>query len=252
MNAAEARTLLRLLRGQPRRGSHAQRLQAFYGPQAPHYDAFRERLLQGRQDLIERLRLGPGSLVVELGGGTGQNLLFFGARLEQLERIELVDLCPALLDEARKRFASEHRVRLVEADACSYRPERPVDCVYLSYSLTMIPDWRGAIDNALSILRPGGTLGVVDFYVSERRPDAGLVRHGALSRFFWPRWFAHDGVHLNPAHLPCLRARLPDHELLERRAPLPYLPGISVPYYVFVGRTSSGRDDTRPSPGGRW
>jgi len=91
---ADLRTLLRLLRGHPRRGS-----------QAHHYDAFCERLLPGRRALIERLAVPAGARVVELGGGTGRNLAFFGPRLAELERFDLVDLCPALLEQARKRTA---------------------------------------------------------------------------------------------------------------------------------------------------
>ncbi|MGE5152993.1 MAG: hypothetical protein ACM3ST_03155, partial [Bdellovibrio bacteriovorus] len=79
-------------------------------------------------------------------------------------------------------------------------------------------------------------LGVVDFYVSERATPPGLVRHVLITRWFWPRWFAHDGVHPSPAHLPALRRLLPDQELYEHRAPIPYLPGVRVPYYCFVGR----------------
>ena len=96
MPASDARILLHLLRGQPRRGGHAERLQAFYAPQANAYDDFRERLLQGRQALIEMLAPAPGERVVELGAGTGRNLLFFGDRLAGLEQATLVDLCPAL------------------------------------------------------------------------------------------------------------------------------------------------------------
>ncbi|NEX21149.1 SAM-dependent methyltransferase, partial [Thiorhodococcus mannitoliphagus] len=51
MIATDARILMRLLLGQPRRGSHAERLQAFYAPQAADYDRFRERLLHGREAL---------------------------------------------------------------------------------------------------------------------------------------------------------------------------------------------------------
>lgn len=234
--AGDARVLFALLRGQPRSGSHAERLEAFYGPQAGQYDAFRERLLHGRQDLIDRLQVPDGARVVELGAGTGRNLLFFGERLPRLGAVELVDLCPSLLREASRRTADMANVRVVEADACSYRPAQPVDAVYCAYSLTMIPDWRAAIDNALAMLAPGGLFGVCDFYVSAARPPAGLVRHGAFTRNFWPRWFAHDGVRPSPAHLLLLRERLPDHELLERTAPVPYLPGLRMPYYVFVGR----------------
>lgn len=236
MAIGDARVLMHLARGQPRRGTQAERLQAFYGPQTAHYDAFRERLLHGRDQLIQRLDPRPGALVVELGAGTGRNLGFLGERLATLGRVDLVDLCPALLEQARLRTGGMANVRVVEADAVTYRPEKPVDCVYLSYSLTMIPDWEGALRNAIAMLRPGGALGVVDFYVSDADPDPGLARHGALTRGFWPRWFAHDGVHPDPAHLRLLRTLLPAHRLEESLASVPYLPGLRVPYYCFVGQ----------------
>ena len=234
--AVDLRILLSLLRGLPRGGSHAENLEAFYGPQADHYDAFRERLLAGRRDLIRMLAPPGGARVVELGGGTGQNLGYFGDGLARLARVEIVDLCPALLARARARAGCWPNVRVVEADATTWRPSEPADVVYLSYALTMIPDWQAVIDNAIAMLRPGGLLGVVDFYISAADPAPGMVRHDAFTRFFWPRWFAHDGVRLSPEHLPRLRTLLPDHVAHERRAPVPYLPGLRVPYYLFVGR----------------
>ncbi|TLY50950.1 MAG: class I SAM-dependent methyltransferase, partial [Gammaproteobacteria bacterium] len=150
-------------------------LQRFYGAQAGEYDRFRERLLQGRAELIMRLRLTlpRDAHVVELGGGTGRNLEFFNSALDDIAAFDLVDLCPALLSRARARVARHAQVRVIEGDATMFRPARPVDCVYFSYSLTMIPDWRVAIDNALAMLKPGGTLGVVDFYHSAAQPDPG-------------------------------------------------------------------------------
>ena len=236
MTWADVRVLASLVRGQPRGGTHAERLQAFYAPQAAHYDAFRERLLHGRAELMAWMDPPPGARAVELGGGTGRNLDLLGDRLNGLASLELVDLCPALLAQARLRARRLANVRVIEADATTYRPAQPADLVYFSYALTMIPEWRPALLNALAMLRPGGILGVVDFYVSERDPTPGLAHHGALTRAFWPRWFGHDGVHPNPEHLPTLRRLLPDHRLLESQGPVPYLPGVRVPYYAFVGR----------------
>lgn len=224
--AADARIVWQMLRGAPRSGSHAQRLQQFYRPQAEGYDAFRERLLHGRRELIERLPVAGGARVIELGGGTGRNLEFFGARLATFAAVEVVDLCPALLAVARRRLHDRRNVLLVEADATGYRPATVPDCVYFSYALTMIPDWRHAIDNAIGVLAPGGTLAVVDFNL----PD------GALADRLWRTWFGHDGVWLSAEHLLYLRGRLDVIFCEQRRGAVPYLPGLRVPYYLFVGR----------------
>jgi S-adenosylmethionine-diacylgycerolhomoserine-N-methlytransferase len=224
---SEASTLWRLARGMPRHGEHAARLQAFYAPQAPGYDPLRERMLHGRRELAELLDPRPGARVVELGAGTGRNLEFFGDRLATLSRVYLVDLCPALLARARERWRDRANVTVVEADACRWRAEGPVDVAFLSYSLTMIPDWRAAIDNAVTLLAPGGRLGVVDFTLP---PPAH-----ALARTFWRAWFAHAGVHLDDRHLAHLRERLPNHRVREAQGPLPYLPVLKAPYYLFVG-----------------
>lgn len=239
--AADARVLWRLLRGQPRGGSHAERLAGFYAPQAARYDAFRARLLQGRGELIEALAIPAGARVVELGCGTGANLAWLYP--EFLASLHLVDLCPPLLEQARRRARGLANVEVVEADASVWRPPLPVDRVFLSYSLTMMPDWRAALANAWTMLAPGGRLGVVDFHL----PANG----GRLGNAFWRRWFAHDGVHLSAVHLSALRSLFMEAEIRERRAAVPYLPGLRVPYYLFVGvkpgEAAGGRSRCTPA-----
>lgn len=192
--------------------------------------------MQGREELIRSLDPKPGARLVELGAGTGRNLLFLGEHLANLDSVELVDLCPALLDQARRRSAELENVQAVEADAVTWRPKQPADLVYFSYSLTMIPDWRAAIDNAVSMLKPGGSLGVVDFYVADSKPALGRRRHSAFARFFWPHWFGYQGVQLDPGHLRYLQASLPDYELREQHTHIPWLLGLQLPHYVFAGR----------------
>ncbi len=232
---ADAAVLARLVRGMPRGTSHAQALATFYGAQSPHYDCFRERLLHGRAELIASLDLPERAHVVELGGGTGRNADFFGARLAHVAAYDVVDLCAPLLAQARLRQQRIPQLCAIEADATTWQPQRPVDVVILSYALTMMPDWRAAIDNAVTMLKPRGVLAVVDFHVSPARAEAGRVQHGTLMRHFWPMWFAHDGVRLDAAHLPALCRAVPRHDLIEASAPLPYVPLARVPYYRFVG-----------------
>jgi S-adenosylmethionine-diacylgycerolhomoserine-N-methlytransferase len=236
--AGDLAVIRQLLRGEPRHGEHKERLERFYGPQADAYDRFRERLLHGRKELIDSLPVPDGAHVVELGGGTGRNLEFFGERLSRFASVTLVDLCPSLLARARARCDAMgwSTVRCIEADATRFGPAHPVDAVYLSYSLTMIPDWFAAVDNAIAMLKPGGVIGVVDFYVSRKHPPHGLRRHGLFDRTFWPLWFGHDGVRPNPDHLPYLLARTMQVSLTESRARVPYLPGLRCPHYRYVGR----------------
>lgn len=225
--AADARILWRLLRGQPASGSHAERLQAFYAPQAERYDAFRARLLHGRQELVNLLDLQVGERVVELGCGTGSSLERIGARLPGLASLDMVDLCPALLEVASQRAAAYPNIRVTEADATLWQPGQQVDCVFMSYALTMIPDWSRVVANAHAMLKPGGRIGVVDFH---------LPRQGSrLGNALWRKWFGHDGVHLSSEHLPMLQQRFGERSCRQLRASVPYLPGARAPYYLFVG-----------------
>ena len=240
MNLLSDASVLYHLVVKPVRGStHGARLESFYAGQAGAYDAFRQRLLQGRQELWQAIREPEQAVWVDLGGGTAANLDYLGDRLRGLRQAYVVDLSPSLLAVARARIGQREwtNVQVVEADATTFQPtEQQADVVTCSYSLTMIPDWFAAIENAWSMLRPGGLIGVVDFYVSRKYPADGQRRHGGWTRSFWPVWFARDNVFLSPDHLPFLQRRFEAVHCAECRAKLPYLPLARVPYYVFVGR----------------
>jgi S-adenosylmethionine-diacylgycerolhomoserine-N-methlytransferase len=151
----------------------------------------------------------------------------------------VLDLSPSLLEIARKRIASRGwtNVETVEADATTFQPASgPVDVVTFSYSLTMIPDWFAAIENALAILKPGGLIGVADFYISRKYPRDGLTRHGAFTRMFWPLYFSMDNVFPSPDHVPFLHRHFEPVKFEEHRSKVPYLPLLRTPYYLFVGR----------------
>ncbi|MGQ9590169.1 MAG: class I SAM-dependent methyltransferase [Planctomycetota bacterium] len=235
----DLKTLWVMVRGARGSGSHGERMEKLYREQARDYDQFRERSLHGREDLLDLLDLPPGARVVEMGGGTGWNVERFGERLRTFDRVTIVDLCGPLIEIAKER-CSRHRwtnVGVAQADATVWRPEdgRPVDAVYFSYSLTMIPDWFRAVDNAIAILRPGGLLGVVDFYVSRKHPAEGFRRHRALARAFWRWWFGHNDVFPSPDHIPYLEWKLRRRHLSERFGKVPYLPFLRAPHYIYVG-----------------
>ena len=226
--------LLRPVRGK----DHAQRMENFYAGQAEQYDDFRKRLLQGREEVYQRLGQANAGTWVDFGGGTGANLEFIGPSINKFQNIYVVDLAESLLGVVEKRVSKNGwaNVQAVASDATRWTPpEGQVDVVTFSYSLTMIPDWFGAIENALRILRPGGSIGVIDFYVSRKYPSESLARHGWWTRNFWPLWFSGDNVFPSSDHLPFLESHFQRLWLQEKRAKVPYMPVVRTPYYQFIG-----------------
>jgi S-adenosylmethionine-diacylgycerolhomoserine-N-methlytransferase len=248
---ADAKILLGLLRP-PRGDTHAERMESFYARQAAGYDAFRERLLPFRRDLycdVLRQYLADepagGGTWLDLGGGTGGNIEYIAHQLHKLNSVWIVDLSPSLLDVAKARIQKcrWQNVRAFEADVTRFEPkEYFVDIITFSHSLTMISDWEFMIDRAARLLRPGGLIGVVDFYTSPAVAAPGMVQHDRWTRAFWPRWFAIDHVHLGPAQLTRLQQTFETVELRELRARVPYVPLGRVPHFTYIGRRSKNRE----------
>jgi S-adenosylmethionine-diacylgycerolhomoserine-N-methlytransferase len=232
----DLRVLLQFLRGSRDDGDQAARLNGFYGPQAHLYDRYRERLLPGRRAFMQALPLTAGQRVIDFGAGTGRHWLYVEEKLAALARLDLVDLCTPLLEIARARFAGAPQVCLTLADAASWRAAEPADLVLFSYSLSMMPDWRSVLANASAQLKPGGVLGLIDFCSVPARPPAPLRPLSRWSRWFWPRFFAHDGVWLRPEVPPALLASGPTLALQQSAAALPYMPLARAPWFSWIGR----------------
>ena len=240
--AADLKILYRMAANPGRGRNHAERLESFYAGQAATYDDFRRRLLQGRRELWEAIPTPEQGVWVDLGGGTGANLELLGSRIDQLRKVYVVDLSPSLLTVARERIAARGwtNVEAVRADAVTFRPPTgTADVVTFSYSLTMIPDWFAVIDNAWEMLKPGGLVGVVDFYVARKYPAESMAQHDWWTRSFWPVWFGRDNVFLSPDHVPYLQRKFEPMACAECRSKVPYLPCVRVPYYRFLGRRGS-------------
>jgi S-adenosylmethionine-diacylgycerolhomoserine-N-methlytransferase len=250
---SELRVLWHLVAHRSQGANHQERLESFYSGQAGDYDAFRKRLLQGRERMIEAIgqtldspelaELAEPRTWIDIGGGTGHNVEAAGeAFRNRFDRIVVLDLTPSLLQVAQKRIDEQGwapQVQTLHADATNFELPGdlpPVGLVTFSYSLTMIPDWFAAADRALSLLAPKGLVGVVDFYVSRKYPREGMVQHKWSTRHGWPTWFANDNVFLNPDHIPYWQNRTVQKVLEEGRAKVPYLPLVRVPYYIYVGQ----------------
>jgi S-adenosylmethionine-diacylgycerolhomoserine-N-methlytransferase len=236
---SQLKTLYHLTLSPIRGETHQERLDSFYGGQADDYDAFRKKMLHGREALFERLPVTPGGAWIDIGAGTARNGELFGDRLKEFGSATFLDLSKSLIEVADRRISEKGwtNAKTLCADATAIPlPDASLDLVTFTYSLTMIPDWFAAIEEAHRLLKPGGVIGVVDFYVSRKYPADGRRKHSYFNRNFWPYWFNHDNVHPSADHLPMLERRFQSELVEESQGKLPLLPIIRAPYYRFIGR----------------
>lgn len=163
------------------------RMNRMYRRQRHIYDGTRRYYLLGRDRLIDGLAAGAGDCVLEIGCGTGRNLVR-AARLYPDARLFGIDVSTEMLTSAISSIARNDltsRIRVAHGDAAAFDPTRlfgvaAFDHVMISYSLSMIPDWRRVLQTAASRLKPGGCLHIVDFGDQERLP--------ATARALLRRW----------------------------------------------------------------
>lgn len=154
--------------------SHAALMDETYRHQRLIYDVTRKYYLFGRDQLIAGLAPGQGTHVLEVACGTGRNL-HLAARKYPHSAFYGLDISDEMLNSARAKLGDH--VQLARADACHFDGGQlfrraQFDRVFISYGLSMIPDWQAALHMACAHLAPGGQLHVVDF----------SDLHG------WPKW----------------------------------------------------------------
>ncbi|MDI1284319.1 MAG: class I SAM-dependent methyltransferase [Reyranella sp.] len=154
-----------------------------YRRQRHLYDSTRKYYLLGRDGLIEGLSPPAGGRVLEIGCGTARNLVAVARRYPEAPLFG-IDISSEMLISARQTVAREGlapRIRLARADATRFDPALlfgvpSFSRIFISYSLSMIPEWRAALAQALAWLPPGGELHIVDFGGQEELPR--WFRHG--------------------------------------------------------------------------
>ena len=130
----------------------------------------RQWLLPGPDRLIAELRPAPGDAVLEIGSGSGRNLILAARRYPQAQLFG-IDVSTTMLTAAIgaiERAGLAGRVRVAHADATTFDAARlfgrpRFERIMISYSLSMMPQWRRALDLAFSLLAENGRLHLVDF-----------------------------------------------------------------------------------------
>ena len=153
---------------------HAIRMDRMYRYQRHFYDLTRKYYLLGRDHMIAGLDVPLDGALLEIGCGTGRNLLLARRHFPRA-RLFGLDISTEMLATARGKFdGHENPPKLAIADATAFTPldfaEPHFDRVMISYALSMIPNWELAIDRSIEALGPQGSLHIVDFGQQEGLP----------------------------------------------------------------------------------
>ena len=141
-----------------------------YRWQHAFYDLTRKPYLLGRDRLIAEMAPADGSCVLEIGCGTGRNLIVAAHRWPNA-RFFGYDVSSVMVEHARnavRRAGLENRIFLTLGDACTFNPcssfgVASFERIYFSYVLSMVPSWRAALSEAALLLNPGASLHIADF-----------------------------------------------------------------------------------------
>ena len=166
-------------------------VQRLYDRIAPLYDlASAPYWMLGADKLsdkaIAELRLTPGSTVVELGVGTGRNLVALSRAVGPTGRVVGVDLSTEMLRRARKRLVRTElgNVILVTADMMDYEPPPETSGVLSTYAIEMLPDPETLLRRLSYTLPAGSRIAISGLRASASWPDLAIRLGSLLMRPF--------------------------------------------------------------------
>jgi S-adenosylmethionine-diacylgycerolhomoserine-N-methlytransferase len=170
---------------------HGPLMDRVYRHQRHFYDATRKYYLLGRDPMIAGLKPPERGSILEIGCGTGRNLVLAG---EAYPKTSLygIDISNEMLATAHKKIAAAglgERAHLAFADAADFNPvtlfgRRQFDRIFISYAVSMIPQWQAVMREAVSHLTSGGALHIVDF--GDLKDLPGLTR---AALYKWLEWY---------------------------------------------------------------
>jgi demethylmenaquinone methyltransferase/2-methoxy-6-polyprenyl-1,4-benzoquinol methylase len=139
-----------------------------------HYDVLSSALSFGqdprwRRALVQALGPAPGARVLDVATGTGM------VAAELLARTDCtvlgIDQSAQMLAAARRRFAGNARVELLEGEAEALPfADRSFDALTFTYLLRYVDDPAATMRELARVVRPGGRVASLEFHVPPWRP----------------------------------------------------------------------------------
>ncbi|MCA1299336.1 class I SAM-dependent methyltransferase [Stappia indica] len=156
-------------------------VESAYARWAPIYDwVFTAPLVYGQRAAAREANRLSGTLL-EVGVGTGLSLPLYSRKLT----VTGIDLSEPMLERARQRVAREHLGNVAELQAMDASDltygEASFDLATVMYVMTVVPDPASVLAELERVVRPGGTVIIVNHFASERGVLAFAER--LLARF---------------------------------------------------------------------
>lgn len=152
-----------------------------YSKFAPFYDLVVAPIRRLRRDVVEWTATGPGTRVLDVATGTGEQAIAFARAGCD---VVAVDLSPSMLRVAkRKERRANLRFERANAEALPFGAEG-FDLACISFALHEMPTSvrRRVLREMARVTRAAGTIVVVDYAVP-RQPAWGALVHGFVKLY---------------------------------------------------------------------
>ncbi len=143
-------------------GCCGDQVKSYFKEVASQWDSMREGYFteEVREAAIATAKLTPGSVVADVGTGTG---FMLAGLVPLVGRAYGFDSSPEMLEVARRNLGDTSKVELVSSEGVSLPlPENAVDAVFANMYLHHAPEPGKAIAEMARILKPGGRLVITD------------------------------------------------------------------------------------------
>lgn len=137
---------------------------------ASHQQALDRAIEPFGQAVLDRVAVGPGQAVLDVGCGCGATTIAVAERVAHNGRVVGVDVSRPMLEVARARCELQRQVELLCADASSHPFEAAFDAVVSRFGVMFFADPPAAFGNLRCALRPGGRLGFASWREPRHNP----------------------------------------------------------------------------------
>lgn len=117
-----------------------------------------------RKETIDSLRLQPGQMVLDIACGTGRNFPLILEKIGPSGKLVAVDYTSAMLARAREQIEREgwKNVELIQGDVTRIGLGQKFDAALCTLAMSVIPNYRVALDRMMAHVKPGGWMAIGD------------------------------------------------------------------------------------------